>query len=98
MRLRRVYCGRTRRGGEPVTEREFTEFLTDTVSKTLSAFTVVAANGYWQSESEESSVIEWVDSTDEGEAEVARIAIAYKHRFNQDAVLVTASELEASLI
>jgi Uma2 family endonuclease len=98
MRAWRIYCGRRRSKGRPVTEAELRSFINSSIRPRFDAFTIQRARGYWQATSEPSFVIEIVHPSDSAQANVAEIAADYKRRFGQDAVLIVRSDVQSALV
>lgn len=98
MRAWRIYCGRRRPRGQPVTERELRSFINTSIRPRFGAFTIQRVRGYWQAMSEASFVIEIVHPSDSADPGVTEIAEDYKRRFRQDAVLIVRSEVDTALV
>lgn len=67
--------------------------LGEIVSRTLESFTILKGTGYWQGQSEESSVIE-VMADEHSRSLVQFIAYAIRSENNQQAVLVVEVEVK----
>lgn len=97
----RIYCGRNLNNEfrqSPLTESEFDFFLQDVVVPLYDGFTIIPSQGFWKGKREEVFIIEIVTNCGwETEQNINTISAAYVSRYNQDAVMITQQEVEASL-
>jgi hypothetical protein len=98
MRAWKIYCGRGRLNGPPVTDAEVRAFINASIRPRFDAFTIQHVRGYWHATSERSFVIEIIHASDWAQASVAEIAADYKRRFGQDAVLVVGNGVESVMV
>jgi len=83
-----LYLGMGIPGGGSVSKQDLQTFFKQEVHPKFQGFTMWTATGYWNGESEATTVLE-VTGTDSSMAEdVGTIAAAYKRMFKQEAVLV----------
>ena len=96
MKTYRLYCGRNiPTTNKEISDREIQDFLKSTVSTYFSGFTIYSAVGYWNQESEKTIIIEII--TDDLE-KVKIVANTYKAKFNQESVLITATDQDINFL
>src|SRR5438105_4877076 len=98
MRAFRIYCGRGRSNGRPVSETELRAFINRSVRPRFDAFTVQRVQGYWRDTSEPSFIIEIVNASRSTHARIRDVAADYKRRFGQEAVLIVGNDVESALL
>ena len=92
MYIFRLYLGRkigTGPDAREVTGPHLDSFLADTVAPVWPGFTVIGARGYWNHESEPTTILEHVCDHNATETAV-RLAEHYAARFDQESVLLIA--------
>lgn len=88
-----LYLGRRRPDGRIVSEAEWRRFLDDVFTPRFPSLTVVEATGRWRGangdvEEEPTEVVTLLHAGDSASAAaVTQVALAYKQRFGQEAVL-----------
>jgi hypothetical protein len=81
--------------GNPITSREILRFIRG--QTLLSCYTLIKAQGAWDNEIEDTTILRIIEAEDY--APVAReIARNYKHAFSQQAVLLTITNLNESVL
>lgn len=98
MREWKIYCGRHRSTGRPVSDAELRAFIIQAVQSRFESFTVQHVQGYWRATSEPSIIIGVVGRSRGTRASIAAVAQEYKRRFGQQAVLVVGNEVASTLI
>lgn len=88
----RIYFGANIGSEYRITENRFREFCHNHATPLFSGYTILKGVGYWQDEPENNYIMIIVADADEKD-KVIEIAEAYKHKFDQDCVLVTTTEL-----
>jgi hypothetical protein len=98
MQAWRIYCGRRTSDGALIGRRALRDFLQRTVLPRFASCTVHEAAGFWGGVAEPSVVIEVMTSASDAITDVEAVAIAYKRRFRQDAVLIAHSTIRSRVI
>ena len=98
MREFKIYCGRHRSTGPPVSDAELHAFIRQAVQSRFESFTIQHVQGYWRPTSEPSIIIGVVGRSRGTRARVAAVAREYKRRFGQEGVLVVRNEVASTLI
>jgi hypothetical protein len=75
-------------GNTPITEDEFNLFLTEEVVPLLDSFSISDTLGFWNGEPEPCRVLTFISSDYDDGVTVYGIALSYKKRFDQEAVMV----------
>jgi hypothetical protein len=98
MREWKVYCGRHRSTGRPVSDAELRAFIAQVVQSRFESFTIQHVQGYWRATSEPSIIIDILGRSRGIRASIAAVAREYKNRFGQQAVLVVRNGVASTLI
>lgn len=80
--------------GEPATIEE----VTKAVAHFMDGATIYEARGLWKGNTERSIVVEILMEDNHDDLDIRTLALALKHRFNQECVLVTRDEIRAAFI
>ena len=98
----KVFCGRASKNGE-VSEKAWEDFCNRHVSAAFpNGYTVIDATGYWKyasagTEKERSKII-LIFAPAEAHPKVLSVADQYRKLFDQEAVLVSASEVKTIFV
>jgi len=95
----RMYLGRNKPDGAAITDAEFNGFIRSIVAATFpDGFTIIHAEGGWNGSTgfirEPSAVLEvYHDGARPARVKVKAVAVAYRIAFEQDAVMVSTTNL-----
>ena len=98
----KVFCGRSSKNGE-VSEKAWEDFCNRHVSVAFpNGYTVIDATGYWKYASagteKERSKILLIFAPADARSKVLTVADQYRKQFDQEAVLVSASEVKTDFV
>lgn len=94
-----AFMGRSIPDGGFVGRAALQRFVRDAVSPRFDGFTLTAGKGYWRGSAEEVAVLSVItDNPTADQLKMREIAQAYKDRFRQESVLITARKIEADFI
>jgi hypothetical protein len=80
--------GLFRENQDPITEDEFFLFIDQEVTPLLKSFCIRDELGFWNTEPEPARVLTYVSNDFEDGIAIHAIAVAYKTRFKQQAVMI----------